>query len=58
MSGAQQWRVARARPMVFKPRLLPMDEPLGALDRKLREDMRIEIMRLHRNLGITPQFRP
>lgn len=53
LSGGQQQRVALARAMVFKPRLLLMDEPLGALDKKLREHMQIEIMRLHRDLGIT-----
>ncbi len=53
LSGGQQQRVALARAMVFKPRLLLMDEPLGALDKKLREHMQIEIMRLHRDLGNT-----
>ncbi len=53
LSGGQQQRVALARAMVFKPRLLLMDEPLGALDKKLREHMQIEIMHLHKNLGIT-----
>ena len=53
LSGGQQQRVALARAMVFKPRLLLMDEPLGALDKKLREHMQIEIMHLHKNLGAT-----
>ena len=53
LSGGQQQRVALARAMVFQPRLLLMDEPLGALDKKLREHMQIEIMHLHRDLGIT-----
>ncbi|WP_317056883.1 ABC transporter ATP-binding protein [Roseovarius rhodophyticola] len=53
LSGGQQQRVALARAMVFKPSLLLMDEPLGALDKKLREHMQIEIMHLHKNLGAT-----
>lgn len=53
LSGGQQQRVALARAMVFKPQLLLMDEPLGALDKKLREHMQIEIMHLHKNLGAT-----
>ncbi|WP_336099380.1 ABC transporter ATP-binding protein [Roseovarius sp. CH_XMU1461] len=53
LSGGQQQRVALARAMVFKPKLLLMDEPLGALDKKLREHMQIEIMHLHKNLGAT-----
>ena len=53
LSGGQQQRVALARAIVFEPSLLLMDEPLGALDRGLREQMKGEIRRLHQELGIT-----
>ncbi|MHC2625402.1 spermidine/putrescine ABC transporter ATP-binding subunit [Bradyrhizobium huanghuaihaiense] len=56
LSGGQQQRVALARAIVYQPRVLLMDEPLSALDKNLREDMQLEIKRLHAELGITVIF--
>ncbi|PDQ22284.1 spermidine/putrescine ABC transporter ATP-binding protein [Mesorhizobium sanjuanii] len=53
LSGGQQQRISLARCIVYNPPLILMDEPLGALDKKLREGMQLEIKRLHADLGVT-----
>ena len=56
LSGGQRQRVALARAFVFRPQILLMDEPLSALDKKLREQMQIELKQLHRQLGVTTVY--
>jgi putative spermidine/putrescine transport system ATP-binding protein len=56
LSGGQQQRIALARALVYRPSLLLMDEPLGALDKKLREEMQSELKSLQRELGMTTLY--